>query len=120
MAPVLALEGGFIRIKHRFQYTKKGLERHVDVNEGVDDPSRRADAILEFKGVTFQHGNQFIDRKHRLGQIQSRAKGSKLFTDGLVRQRFAFFDSLLMGAFKEILPSGPYIGWVSVIRCLIN
>ena len=120
MTPVMALERSFVCVKHRFQRAEKGLEGYVDVNEDIDDPGRRADTILEFKRVTFQHGNQFVDGKHRLGQVQSWPKGSELFTDGLIWQGFAFFDSLLVGALKEILPGGPYIGWVSVIGCLID
>lgn len=73
VAAISALKGGFVAVEHGFKDREEGLQRHVDFDKGINDPCFWADIVLEFECVTFEQGNEFVDGKDGLGEVESRA-----------------------------------------------
>lgn len=120
VAPIAAFEGGFVGVEDRFEDGEEGFKGDVDVDEGVDDPGGGADAVLEFKGVAFEHGEEVGDWEHGFGEVEAGAEGAEFFADGFVGEGFASVGGFLVGAFEEVLPCGADVGWVAVVGGLVD
>lgn len=70
-AAVAARKGRFVGVEHVLEDLEQGFKRHVEVDEGVDDPGVWTDAVLELECVAFEHGEEVRDGEHGFAELQS-------------------------------------------------
>ena len=121
-APVPARERRFVGVKHVLQHLEQGLERHVEVDKGVDDPRLGADAVLKLEGVAFEHGDEVGDWEHGFAKLEAVPQCAHFFRDGFpgLRAAVAALEALVMRAIEQVLPRGANVGRVTVVGGLVD